>query len=84
MTLSPFSNFFKKISELFDLIITKISSDGGDFQRIRDIALFIMFLFLILKPPISTSEVEYLASNPNINTKWLNDTQFSLRNHLQS
>ena len=30
--------------ELFDLIISK-SADGGDFPRIIEIALFILFLF---------------------------------------
>ena len=30
----------KKLKELFDLIISKISSDGGDFLRIIEIALF--------------------------------------------
>ena len=39
--LSPFSNSLeKKLKELFDLIISKISSDGGDFRRIIEIALF--------------------------------------------
>ena len=40
MKLSPFSNSLKKIKELFDLIISKISFDGGDFPSIIEIALF--------------------------------------------
>ena len=39
MKLSPFSNYFKNLKELFDLIISKISSDDGDFQHIIEIAL---------------------------------------------
>ena len=45
MKLSPFSNSLKKLKELFDLIISKISSDGGDFPRIIEIALFFIVLF---------------------------------------
>ena len=39
MKLSLFSNSLKKLKELFDLITSKISSDGGDFPCIIDIAL---------------------------------------------
>ena len=37
--LSPFLNSLNKIKELFDLIMSKISSDGGDFPRIIEITL---------------------------------------------
>ena len=40
MKLSPFSKSFKNLKELFDLIISKINLDGGDFPRIIEIALF--------------------------------------------
>ena len=41
MKLSPFSNSLKKkLKLLFDLIISKIGSDGDDFPRIIVIALF--------------------------------------------
>ena len=36
MKLSPFSNSFKNLKELFDLIISKISSDGGYPAHHRD------------------------------------------------
>ena len=37
MKLSPFPNSFQKLKELFDLIIiSKISSDGGDFLHHRN------------------------------------------------
>ena len=43
MKLSPFSNSLKiLIKELFDLIISKTSSDGGDFPRIIEIALSLL------------------------------------------
>ena len=42
MKLSPFSISLKKFKELFDFIISKISSDGGDFPRIIEIALFLI------------------------------------------
>ena len=43
MKLYSFPNYFKKPKELFDLIIFKISSDGGDFPRIIEIALFYFY-----------------------------------------
>ena len=45
MNLSPFANSksFKNFKELFDLIISKISSDGGDYPRLIEIALFSIF-----------------------------------------
>ena len=39
MKLSPFPKSFKNIKELFDLITSKMGSDGGDFPRIIEIAL---------------------------------------------
>ena len=39
MKLSPFP-ILKKSKELFNLIVSKISSDVGDFQCIVEIALF--------------------------------------------
>ena len=44
MKLFPFPDSFKNLKELFDLIISKISSDGGDFPRIIEITLFIFRL----------------------------------------
>ena len=35
----PFQILLKNLKELFDLIISKLSLDGGDFQRIIEIAL---------------------------------------------
>ena len=43
LKLSPFPNSFKNPKELFDLIISKISSDNGDFPRIIEIALSILY-----------------------------------------
>ena len=43
----PFSKFFFfNLKELFYLIISKISSDGGDFPRIIEIALIFVLFFL--------------------------------------
>ena len=44
MKLSPFSNSFYKLKELFDLIISKITSDGADFPRITKITRFRLYL----------------------------------------
>ena len=41
--MSLFKFLKKKLKELFDLIISKISSEGGDFPRIIDIALFYLY-----------------------------------------
>ena len=41
-----FSKFFKIFKELFDLIMSKISSDGGDFPLIIVIALIYSFLLI--------------------------------------
>ena len=46
--LTPFPNSLKKPEELFDLIFSKISSEGGKFLRIIEIALFLIFLILSL------------------------------------
>ena len=48
MKLSPFTNYFQKIKELLDLIICKISSDGGDFDfpHIIEIGLLCFCFFL--------------------------------------
>jgi len=43
MKLSPFQSILKKLKELLDLIISKISPDGGDFPCIIEIALFLLF-----------------------------------------
>ena len=43
MKLSPFSNYFKEIKELFYFIISKVDSVGGDFPRIIEIALLYFF-----------------------------------------
>ena len=54
MKLSPFSNSEKNsLKELFDLIISKISSDGGDFPRIIKIALFLLSLRELMMIAIS-------------------------------
>ena len=39
MKLSPFPNSFKKLKELFDLIISQISSAGDDFPRFIEISI---------------------------------------------
>ena len=49
MKLCPISNSFKKLKELFNLIFSKISSDGGDFPRIIEIALFLLKSFLLIQ-----------------------------------
>ena len=43
----PLQIVFNNLKELFDLIISKISSDGGDIQRIIEIALFLYKICLI-------------------------------------
>ena len=45
--LSPFSNSLKKRKELFDLIISKTSSDDSDFPRVSEIALFLLYFTFI-------------------------------------
>ena len=58
MKLSPIPNsFFRKLKELFDLIISKIRLDGSDFLRINEIALFLLFLR-------SNSKIVYLDLGP--------------------
>ena len=41
MKLSPFPNSFNELKELFDLIISKINLDGGDFPHIIEIPLLL-------------------------------------------
>ena len=40
LEINSLSKIFKNLKELLDLITSKISSDGGDFLRIIEIALF--------------------------------------------
>ena len=72
MKLSPFPNYFKNLKELFDLIISKINSAGGDLPSIFEIALFInkttyndrlFYIFYSLWTDVLTMCVTYLTNN---------------------